>query len=80
VVQGKYREKVNGGTERRTDVASFARLAGDLFGSEEDYRALLKDSDPRVHERLAEVRDRIRKRNYSLKLEGYLSVIKRPTG
>jgi hypothetical protein len=68
VVQGKYREKVNLGREHRAEVMSFAGLAHDLYGSEEDYRALLRDSDPRVHERLTEVRDRIRKRNYSLKL------------
>jgi hypothetical protein len=68
VVQGKYREKVNGGTEHRADVISFAGLACDLFGSDEDYNALLQYSDPRVHERLSEVRDRIKKRKYSLKL------------
>ena len=68
VVQGKYREKVNGGAEHRAEVLSFAGLAAQLLGPEEEYRAMLEDSDPRVHERLAEVRDRIRKRNYSLKL------------
>lgn len=68
LVQGKFRGKVNTGAEHRADVISFARTAQDLFGSEDDYRNLLKNSDPRVHERLREARDRTRKRNYSLKL------------
>jgi AIPR protein len=68
VAQSKYRGKINGSTERRSDVIAFTGLAHDLFGTEDEFRALLKGTDPRVHEGLREVRDRIRRRGYSLKL------------
>jgi hypothetical protein len=68
VVQGKYHGKVNSVAEHRADVISFTSVAHDLFGSEQDFRGLLKDSDPRVHQRLQEVRERVTKRGYELKL------------
>ena len=68
LVQGKYHGTVNSGTEHRADVMGFTGLAHDLFGSEDDLRALLKGCDPRVHQRFQEVRDRLTRRGYSLKL------------
>lgn len=68
IIQGKYHGKINGAAEHRADVISFTNLAQNLFGSDDDYRGLVKDTDPRVHERLKEVRDRLRRRTYDLKL------------
>ena len=68
IVQGKYRGVINRGTEHRVDVISFTNLAHDLFGSDEEYGSLLKGIDPRVRQRLGEVRDRLKKRGYNLKL------------
>jgi AIPR protein len=68
VVQGKYHQKVNGGAEKRADVISFAQLARDLYGADEDFRALRKELDSRVHERLGQVRERLKKRGYRLQL------------
>jgi hypothetical protein len=68
IFQGKYRGKINGATEHRADVMSFAAVAHDIFGSDEEFKALLKNADPRVHQRLRDVRDRVNKRGYSLTL------------
>ena len=68
VVQGKYHKKINRGSESRPDVISFAQLSCDLHGSDQDFKALLKGIDPRVHEKFRYARECLRKRNYRLKL------------
>lgn len=68
VVQGKYHKKVSHGTESRPDLISFAQLARDLHGSEDDFKALRKEVDPRVNERLGDARECLKKRGYHLKL------------
>jgi len=68
VVQGKYHKKINNGNESRPDVISFAQLACDLHGSDQDFKAFLKEIDPRVHEKFRYARECLRKRSYRLKL------------
>jgi hypothetical protein len=68
IIQGKYHSKIRGSAEPRSDVMAFSHFGRDCFGSLEDWSNLLKGCDPRVHQRLGEVRERLTKRNYSLKL------------
>jgi len=68
VVQGKYHKKINKTNESRPDVISFAQLACDLHGGDEEFKAFLKEIDPRVHERFRYARECLRKRGYRLKL------------
>lgn len=68
VVQGKYHKKIDNGAEKRSDVLAFAQLARDLHGDEADFRALAKELDPRVHQKLGQVRECLKKRRYRLKL------------
>src|SRR5262249_9832229 len=68
VIQGKYRKKLNGVNEGRSDVLSFAQLSRDLHGSDADFAALRKELDPRVHQKLIYVRECLKKRSYRLKL------------
>ena len=44
IVQGKYRQKVNGGAEKRADVISFAQLARDPHGADEDFSCAAKEA------------------------------------
>ena len=53
---------------RHPNVISFAQLACDLHGGDEEFKAFLKEIDPRVHERFRYARECLRKRGYRLKL------------
>jgi hypothetical protein len=68
IVQGKYRNKLMGQTEKRPDVMSFANLAYDLSGDGEDFEILSKKMSPDVHDRLVKAREKILKSNYELQL------------
>jgi hypothetical protein len=68
VIQGKYHKKINRNTEPRSDVLAFAQIARDLHGSDEDFRALRAEIDPRVHQKLGTVRQCLKSRGYQLKL------------
>jgi hypothetical protein len=62
------RERVNGSTERRSDVTAFAQLAGPLLGAQTDFDAFCDGIDPSVNERLREARERLKRRGYELQL------------
>lgn len=68
IIQGKYHSKIGASLEPRSDVMSFSHFGRDVFGSPEDWSNVVKGCDPRVHQRLGEVRERLTKRGYSLKL------------
>lgn len=69
IVQGKYRQKVGGKGEHRTDVTSFSQLAVDLGAAEkEGFSRLTRNLSPEVQGKLEQARDRVRKRGYSLHL------------
>ena len=68
LVQGKYRQDLNGKTESRGDVLGFAQLACQLLGVEEDFAGLTKDLDPAVCQQLRGARERLKKRGYQLRL------------
>lgn len=70
VVQGKYRGTLNGANEHRSDLLTFVGLAPQLVGGNEEFRLLVKGADPRVEERLREVRERVTKRGYTLSTTG----------
>jgi hypothetical protein len=68
VVQGKYHKKINKTNESRPDVMSFAQIACDLHGTDEQFKAFLKEIDTRVHEKFRYARECLRRRGYRLKL------------
>jgi hypothetical protein len=68
IVQGKLRERVMASAEGRSDVISFAQLAGPLLGSRDEFESLCDGIDPAVEDLLAEARERIKRRNYELHL------------
>jgi hypothetical protein len=68
VFQGKYHKAINGGTEKRSDVLAFAQLAQTLHGNDGEFRILRREIDPRVHQKLGEVRECLKKKDYRLKL------------
>jgi AIPR protein len=68
VFQGKYHKAINDGTEKRSDVLAFAHLAQALHDDDNSFRALRREIDPRVHEKLMYVRECLKKRGYRLKL------------
>lgn len=67
IVQGKYRQKVGGGNEKRNDVLAFADLAR-IFTEEETFKSYKKDLSVAVLGRADEAFKRIRTRNYGLQL------------
>lgn len=66
IVQGKYRQKVMGKAEGRTDVTDFARLSKSLLEDDEAFAVLCDNVDPLVEARLKQARERLRKRGYQL--------------
>jgi hypothetical protein len=68
IIQSKFHAKVNGNTEPRADVMSFANLSCQLCGSEDDFKEFCAQIDPRVQERLQQVRSVFTRRGYTLKL------------
>jgi uncharacterized protein YpmB len=70
VVQGKYRQNANAGTESRSDVLALANLGRVLAKKErQEFKALLGDADPAVEGRLEKAREAIQKRGYRLVLD-----------
>lgn len=67
VLQGKFHQTPSPGTERRGEVIAFAQLARKLFGSKQDFDALLIRIDPSVGQGLTRARERL-KRGYGLSL------------
>lgn len=68
VIQGKLRQSVNAKLEGRSDVLTFARLGEALHGEKAAFGALCDGIDPAVQERLAEARERLKRRKYALHL------------
>ncbi len=67
LIQGKYRQKANGATEKRGDVLAFADLARS-FTDEEAFRAYRKDLAAPAAGKADEARKRIKSRDYRLQL------------
>lgn len=69
VVQGKYRQNVNAGTEGRSDVLALANLGRVLAREErQEFKALLGNADAAVQNLLEKAREAIQKRGYRLVL------------
>jgi hypothetical protein len=68
IIQGKYHKAINGGAEKRSDIVAFAQLAPILHGGDDEFKALAKDLDPRVHQKLRYVHECLKKKGYRLKL------------
>ena len=67
VVQGKYRQKANGATEKRSDVLAFANLARSLT-EDQAFQVYRKDLAPAAAGKADEARKRIKSRAYRLQL------------
>ena len=67
IVQGKYRQKVGNGTEKRNDVLAFADLAHTL-ADDDAFRAYRKNLSTAVAGKAEEARKRIKIRGYHLQL------------
>jgi Phage integrase family len=69
VIQGKYRQNANAGSENRSDVLALANLGRVLAKKEtQEFKALLGDADAAVEGLLGKARDAIQKRGYRLVL------------
>ena len=67
VVQGKYRQNANAGSENRSDVLALANLGRVLAENEKhEFNALLGDADVAVEGLLAKAREAVQKRGYRL--------------
>ena len=65
IVQGKYRQKLDGKTETRTDVLAFGELASILHGwDDEPFQEFVSDADEAVVERLRKARRKVQKEHY----------------
>jgi hypothetical protein len=65
IVQGKYRQKLAGKTEARSDVVAFADLASLLHGwDDEPFQKFVADADEAVVERLRSARRKVQKEHY----------------
>jgi hypothetical protein len=69
VVQGKYRQSANAGSENRSDVLALANLGRVLAKREKhEFNALLGDADPAVESLLEKAREAVQRRAYRLAL------------
>lgn len=69
LVQGKYRQKANAGSENRSDVLALANLGRVLAKRErQEFKALLGNADAGVAGQLEKAREAIQKRGYRLVL------------
>src|SRR5208337_2740059 len=68
IAQGKYRKNINGKTEKRNDVMSFAAVASGLVGSASAFADLCAGMAPAVHQRMINARAQVRTHNYRLHL------------
>jgi hypothetical protein len=65
IVQGKFRQKLDGKAESRADVVAFAELAALLNGwDDEPVQKFLADTDDAVAERLQAARKKVQKEHY----------------
>jgi len=67
LIQGKYRQKINGATEHRSDVMAFADLAA-AFADDEVYQSLIQDLEPGVAGKLQTARQRVKRQGYRVQL------------
>lgn len=67
IIQGKYRQKANGSTEKRSDIIAFADLARS-FTEDEAFRIYRKDLASAVVGKADAARNRIKSRGYRLQL------------
>ena len=67
IVQGKYRQRVGNGTEKRSDVLAFADLAR-AFADDNAFRAYRKNLSAAAAGKAEEARKRIKTRKYHLQL------------
>lgn len=67
IVQGKYRQKANGVTEKRSDILAFADLARN-FTEDEAFRTYRKNLASAALGKADEARKRIKARGYRLQL------------
>lgn len=67
VVQGKFRQKLNGPTEKRNDILGFAGLARSLT-DDEAFRAYQEDLAAIAESKIAQARKRIKQQSYRLQL------------
>lgn len=67
LIQGKYHQKIFGGTEKRSDVMAFAHLAGSLTDIEE-YKAFREGLAPAAARKADEARKHIEQQGYRLHL------------
>jgi hypothetical protein len=67
LVQGKYRQRLDGKTESRSDLIAFAELAARIHDrNDEEFQAFLTDTDRAVAERLRIARRKVQNDNYRL--------------
>jgi AIPR protein len=62
LVQGKFADGINKGTEKAADITEFADWAADLYGSDQDFAAALDGIEPSAKKLLERARDRLTKR------------------
>jgi len=67
IVQGKYRQRLNGATEHRSDVTAFADLAN-TFSDNEAFASFVEGLDSAAAGKAEAARKRIRSRAYRLQL------------
>jgi hypothetical protein len=67
IVQGKYRHKMNGGSEKRNDILGFADVAG-IFGNDEEFKDYRQGLAASTAGKAEEARKRIKSRGYRIQL------------
>ena len=68
IVQGKYHSKLMVETETHADMTSFANLASDISGDEDQFQIRCKKMSPDVEDRLRKAREKILRYEYELQL------------
>lgn len=68
IVQGKFREKINGKTENRNDILSFANISSIITGENEGYNNYINTLNPSARELIQEARKKIINKKYSIRL------------
>ncbi len=68
IVQGKYHGKLMVNTETHADMTSFANLASDISGDEDQFQIRCKKISPDVEDRLRKAREKILRHEYELQL------------
>src|SRR2546427_606221 len=68
ILQGKFHQGERPPQEPRGEVISFARIARQVTGTNNEYAAYERGIDPVVAAKLADVRNRVRRRSFTLHL------------